>query len=422
VQILNAPGKVTTSPRLVRADARHQKRMRPLSAIFKTEMADEDRAAALHEDGDGWTLTRRGGTGDERGMGECAILTRDATREVVATHWIRLTDGGGKGRLVRPVYAVVAITKARSGRLTLLTGAHLPAHIEGRWARLPMPDRVKVRMLFREGKVNPGILEWITAVRRWRAGVMDLAAKHGVDDIVVAPDGNVDAHKRWVRQMIHRAWPGLNLAVTKGDDLGRRAVGWVLTTMDQDGDGDVYRQESSDHKAGRLTLKHLNPPKSAPPPRIPPPPFTMCTYNGVRMDHYLKTALQVLECGRLKDLAPLTVFQGDWHKGVAASAGTHDMSGVVDLAPAFYGRKVKAWRDTFGPGWHRLAIPGLWGEHCHMVIESCPKLAPLARTQVTQYHEGLNGLANHGRDPNQHHPHVEPWDFEKAWHELNDAA
>jgi hypothetical protein len=128
--------------------------------------------------------------------------------------------------------------------------------------------------------------------------------------------------------------------------------------------------------------------------------------------------LQVLEHGRLKDLAPLTVYQGDMHPGVGASAGTHDRAGVCDLAPFEYGRKVKAWRDLFGPKWHRPAIPGVWDEHCHGVNESCTDLAPMAAQQVVQYHQGLDGLADHARDPNQHHPRV-TWDYETAWHELN---
>jgi hypothetical protein len=423
VRVVNAPGKVTTSPRLVEIDTRRQKALPDVSIILKTEMADEARAAALvgvddAGEPDGWTLSREAGRkGNQRGMGECAILTKDSAREVIYEERIRLTLGSGKGRLSVPNYANLVITKAPSGRVTLASGAHLEAHIEGIWARIPLPDRVKVKVLLRRKNVNPGIRSWIESVQRWRARVMELAAQHHVDDIIIAPDGNVDAHKAWVQEMISRAWPGLNLAVTKGNDLGRRAVGWVLTTMDHTG-GHVYNQASSDHDAGLYVLKHLNPGKDVPPPKDPPPPFSMCTYNGVRMDHYLKTAVQVLERGRLADLAPLTIFQGDWHTGVAASAGTHDKSGVVDFAPFAFGRKVAAWRDTFGPGWHRPTLPGVWGEHIHCVIESCPELASLAATQVIQYHQGLDGLADHARDPNQHHPRV-TWDYVTAWHELN---
>lgn len=416
--VLNAPGKVKVTPRRVRQDARRFKAIPGLSAAFLTEMADNDRANALSEAGDGFTLTH-----DESGpgKGESAILTNDKLREVIAVHLIKLTDGGGQGRFAHPTYALVVITKAPSGRVTLLTGAHLRAHIEGIWARIPLPDRLRVKVLFRRGKVDPGILEWIEAVHRWRAGVMDLSAEHHVDDIIVAPDGNVDARKKWVREMIHRAWPGLNLVFTKKPDLGSRTVGWVLTTMILVGAGKVHEQVSSDHRAGEYQLRHVNAPHPDhhPKPAQPPPPFEVCTYNGARMDQKTKVAVQVLEQGRLKDLAPLTIFQGCYNPGgVAASAGTHDRGGVLDFSPFEFGRKVKAWRDLFGPGWHREAIPGLWGEHIHCVIADQGNLAPAAVAQVGMYFAGLDGLAGGHRDPNQHHPQVS-FHYESAWRAVN---
>jgi hypothetical protein len=248
---------------------------------------------------------------------------------------------------------------------------------------------------------------------------MHLAAQWHADDVIAAPDGNLDAHKAWVRQLLHRAWPGMHLAATKAPDLGKRTVGWVLTTMTP-GPSHVEKARASDHDAGVYTLARVNPTPARHPDKAatPPAPSTRCTYNGAGMDVFTRTGLQTLERGPLKDLAPLTVLQGCWHPGVGASAGTHDRSGVLDLAPFDYGRKVKAWRDALGPMWHREEIPGLWGEHCHGVISSCANLAPVAAAQIPAYYAGKDGLADGARDPNQHHPKV-TFDYVSAWHAIN---
>jgi hypothetical protein len=418
MEIINAPGLVSRSPRLVGFDVDRWTSMPEVSAVFYTEMADDARATALHARG--WTTSRSTDhAAHHRGKRECAIMTRDSMRRVTAVEWVRITDGGGTGRLSEPSYAIVVVTEAPSGRVTLLTGAHLEAHIEGIWAKIPLPDRIKVRVLLGKRGVNPGIRSWITSVHRWRAGVMDLAAKHHADDIVVAPDGNVDAHKVWVQKMLHRAWAGLELAYTKGGDLGGRAIGWVMTSMRFEG-GRVFKAASSDHKAGRYKLSHINPPKVDPPPASPPPPFEVITYNAVRMDQKTKCAVQTLEAGSLKDLAPLTLYQGGYNPGgVSASAGTHDLGGVLDFSPFEHVRKVHAWRaDIGGPMWHRPAIPGLWGEHCHAVMNNEGNLAPAAARQVTAYFAGLDGLADGARDPNQFHPHV-GFSYEVSWHKLH---
>lgn len=422
MQIVNAPQKVKVRPALLKADVDRWTGQTDdpdfdfVSALLLTEVSEAARAAVL--DGrPGITLTH---DNSGPGRGECAILTKDAAREVIATEWIQLTDGGGKGRLVHPAYAVVAITRAPSGRLTLFTGAHLPAHIEGIWARIPLPDRVKAKVLLREGKVNPGILAWLEAVHRWRAGVVHLAAEHHVDDIVVAPDGNVDAHKKWVRQMIHRAWPGLNLVATTQPDLGRRTVGWVLTTLDLV-EGKVYRGRASDHKAGRYVLKHVNAPHPEPKPKPapkPPPPFEHVTYNGALMDNKTKTAVQL---GEKRLGFSLTILQGCYHPGVSQSAGTHDGGQVIDFAPFDQAHKVRVFREMGWFIWHRLPIPGVWSEHIHGGIRNGGTLSPSAARQQVDYdmHPPRDGLASHSIDNTPHPSPPVGFDYAEAWREIN---
>jgi hypothetical protein len=414
MQIVNAPGRFDTSPQSLAADVARWVALPDVTAVFLTEVALPARASAIvRAAGEGWTVTHRGGVGE----GECAIVTKDAHYKILANHWLTVWTGGGKGRLHNPIVAPVVVAQTPSGHVVVLTGCHTPAHVEGIWAKIPLSERVKARVLLRRNRTR--VQTYLKVMHSWRLQVQTIAAHHHADDVVVAPDGNLDGHKPWVRELLHRAWPGMHLAVTRQPDLGRRAVGWVLTTMQPAG-SHIEKARSSDHDAGVYTLTHVNatPARLPDPAKTPPPPSTRCTYNGAGMDVFTRTGLQTLEAGPLKDLAPLTVLQGCWHPGVGASAGTHDRSGVLDLAPFEYGRKVKAWRETLGPKWHRVAIPGLWGEHCHGVISSCTDLAPVAAAQIPGYYAGLDGLADHARDPNQFHPHV-AFDYAAAWHEIN---
>jgi hypothetical protein len=420
MRIVNAPGRYTASPQALAGDVARWVSVQGVHAVFLTEVASRARGDAIAPAaGPDWTVTRSQGSGTDIGRGECAVLTRNAHyTKILARRFVKVWDGGGRARLAHPIYVPIVVARTASGHVDVLTGCHTPAHVEGLWAHLPMPDRFKARILLRRNRSR--IQTYLKVLHAWRLATMQIAAEFHADDVIAAPDGNLDAHKPWVRELLHRAWPGMHLAATKDPDLGKRTVGWVLTTMTP-GPSHVEKAKASDHDAGVYTLARTNQvPATTKPPKgaTPPPPFTRCTYNGAGMDEFTKAALQTLEAGPLKDLAPLTVLQGCWHPGVGASAGTHDRSGVLDLAPFEYGRKVKAWRDNLGPDWHRPAVPGLWGEHIHGVISSCTELAPVAAAQIPAYYAGQDGLADHARDPNQHHPHV-AFNYETAWHELN---
>src|ERR671926_459425 len=75
----------------------------------------------------------------------------------------------------------------------------------------------------------------------------------------------------------------------------------------------------------------------------------------------------------------LTIVQGSYHRGVGASAGTHDGGGVVDLAPWDYQRKVRVLRGVGFAAWYRAPLAGVWPAHIHAVAIGDPELAPAAR-------------------------------------------
>lgn len=116
-----------------------------------------------------------------------------------------------------------------------------------------------------------------------------------------------------------------------------------------------------------------------------------------------RTRDMMLEAERLG--GNLVVVQGSYHRGVAASAGTHDGGGVLDFSVRGLNQRgingrVKALRTVGFAAWYRPPLAGVWGPHIHAVAIGTADLAPLARTQVEAYRHGRSGLKGHGPDIN----------------------
>jgi hypothetical protein len=99
----------------------------------------------------------------------------------------------------------------------------------------------------------------------------------------------------------------------------------------------------------------------------------------------------------------LTIVQGSYHKTTAASAGTHDGGGAVDLAPFEADKKVHAMRAVGFAAWHRLPSQGDWPEHVHGILRGDQELSPQAAAQIVSFDDHRNGLANNAAD-NTFHP------------------
>lgn len=92
------------------------------------------------------------------------------------------------------------------------------------------------------------------------------------------------------------------------------------------------------------------------------------------------------------------VTQGSYQSTVAASAGTHDGGGAVDLRWCGHDACIKALRLAGFAAWHRHPGQSDWPHHIHAVLVDHPSLAPSAARQVDDYRAGRNGLANNGTD------------------------
>lgn len=96
------------------------------------------------------------------------------------------------------------------------------------------------------------------------------------------------------------------------------------------------------------------------------------------------------------------IVQGSYNKGgVAASAGTHDGGGVidvrcVDLSTSARRALAMALRHAGFAAWIRH--PPLFPYHIHAVAIGDPSLSPAARQQVPAYFNGRDGLADNGPD------------------------
>lgn len=128
-----------------------------------------------------------------------------------------------------------------------------------------------------------------------------------------------------------------------------------------------------------------------------PAPYDLTTHDGKTVDWLTKAAL--LKAERRLGYS-LTIVQGSYNAGgVAASSGTHDGGGCVDLKATDALNKVRAMRASGFWAWLRPDLPGTWSSHIHAVQENNRKLSPVAGRQVDAGRAGRDGLASNGPDP-----------------------
>lgn len=157
---------------------------------------------------------------------------------------------------------------------------------------------------------------------------------------------------------------------------------------------------------GPSTVIDVSPPKyvqsAIPPLKEADPPVSWRDGNGRtwRVCECMRLTMPLIEAemkkrGLIKYC--IDVFQGGYNKGgVAASAGTHDMGGVIDVAQGQTLEQRKVWA-LFGvmmfprtPQWGWTTT----GSHGHGVWHGCPHQTLSADRQVTQGIAGYDGLVS----------------------------
>lgn len=160
-------------------------------------------------------------------------------------------------------------------------------------------------------------------------------------------------------------------------------------------------------------------PPVTPPPTTPPPPasgfpdvadyltvpeeahsYTRVTWDGKRINVRTRELLKLAQ-----HWAGVTIVltQGSYNAGgVAASAGTHDGGGVVDisvngLSSSTRTKLVVSLRKAGFAAWLRTPAQG-FAYHIHACAIGDREMASGAKNQVQAYFNGRNGLANNGPD------------------------
>jgi phage-related protein len=121
---------------------------------------------------------------------------------------------------------------------------------------------------------------------------------------------------------------------------------------------------------------------------------TRQNYGGVTVNR--RTAAMLSNATKIAKTA-LSMTQGSYSTSVGASGGTHAGGGAVDLGPAKNGI-VGALRASGFAAWLRTRAEGPWAPHIHGIAVGDPTASSAAKSQVRDFHRGLNGLAGGGKD------------------------
>lgn len=132
--------------------------------------------------------------------------------------------------------------------------------------------------------------------------------------------------------------------------------------------------------------------------------MTRTTWSGKTINKRTAALLKLAESYSGKTI---TLTQGSYNAGgVAASAGTHDGGGVVDINVSAWDtatRKavVLALRKAGFAAWLRTPAEGFaYHIHCNAIGDK--EMSSSAKAQVRDYFVRRNGLANHAADNTEH--------------------
>lgn len=207
VRIDELSGRFDRKPSLLRAAV--ERSAKHADIILCTEVTDPARAAALGMVG--WTTHRN----PAKDLNEIAILTRDSEWAPIGRYEVAVLgpDLGPGGKVVA---GIQALRNVHTGARLVVSIEHLPAGVEGRWARGQ-----------RRADAH-------------RAAVQELRALHRTYRKHFKPHGemafadwNLNLHRKFVQDWIAEAWPALSVPrkeiVPKGGThAGLRLIDWFV--------------------------------------------------------------------------------------------------------------------------------------------------------------------------------------------------
>lgn len=139
-----------------------------------------------------------------------------------------------------------------------------------------------------------------------------------------------------------------------------------------------------------------------------PPAGAEPAHNYSRVSYGGKTVnvrtREMLETARALYGSNFPISQGSYNTGVAASAGTHDGGGCVDIGDVST-KLLKALKQAGFAAWIRTPNEG-FSYHTHACAIGDKEMAGIAKNQVTSFFNGRNGLSGNGKDthPDRYYP------------------
>ncbi len=125
-----------------------------------------------------------------------------------------------------------------------------------------------------------------------------------------------------------------------------------------------------------------------------------------RTDEMLKRATQIMQKRFGHEGFDFGIVQGSYSGSVAASGGTHDGGGALDVHTASYPQRtvdhmVKALRTAGFAAWSRGRGHDSFDPHIHAIAIGDRELSSSARAQVQDYFAGRSGLVGGAPDPDR---------------------
>ena len=139
--------------------------------------------------------------------------------------------------------------------------------------------------------------------------------------------------------------------------------------------------------------------------KAPPAKYHVIWFRGVKVNIRTLVMIQRAEAimHMLRGPSRLSFSQGGYHRGVGASAGTHDGGGAIDVRCSYYSTSyadlkiVKALRMAGFAAWRRGYFDGL-PPHIHCIAIGDRSASWSAKYQVREFFRGGDGLRGYRRD------------------------
>lgn len=142
--------------------------------------------------------------------------------------------------------------------------------------------------------------------------------------------------------------------------------------------------------------------------RAPQRDYSRVWFRGATVNRYTAELMLRAEAHSKAMGGPnvLSLYQGSYSTSVAASGGTHDGGGAIDvrltgMTSAEVRKAVKALRVAGFAAWYRG--PPSFVPHIHAIAIGDGDASPAAKAQVGDYRRGRDGLAYSRPDPDYHY-------------------